>query len=84
MRNGHFLDREIRKLGDRYSSAALFLRNVENVNWTQIELVENNYLVEDKVMAHILSLQEPGFEAYQLQKAVLTGSVLRCGRPPIV
>lgn len=84
MGNGRFPDREIRRLGDRNSSAALYLCSVENVNWTQIDRAENNYLLEDKLMSHILSLQEPGFEVYLMQPAVLTASVLRCVRPPFV
>ena len=44
---------------------------IENPDWTQIDTVENNLMVEDYLMSIILSLQEPAFEECLLQSAVL-------------
>ena len=50
---------------------ALSLRRLDNPDWIQIDTLENNRMVEDYLMSIILSLQEPAFEEYLLQTAVL-------------
>jgi LuxR family maltose regulon positive regulatory protein len=50
---------------------ALSLSRVENMDWTQIDHLENNHMVKDYLMSIILSLQEPAFEECLLYTAVL-------------
>jgi LuxR family maltose regulon positive regulatory protein len=50
---------------------ALSLSRVENMDWTQIDHLENNHLVKDYLMSIIISLQEPAYQERLLHIAIL-------------